>query len=201
MSTLKAPAGATRLCPHCRAVILQSASTCPACKKHLKFEPGAASTPAPSFSALSLEGAVKHPDVGEAWEYSVLVSIKNEKGEEINRQVVGVGALQPGERRSFSFAVEVFVPSEGRAATPESETAVQTNGGRLPADRAAAPSVPSGTRPSGGPSVPSGTRPSGPSIPPGPSVPPATRPSPTPSVPSGTRPGQPSVPSGTRPRR
>ena len=165
-------------------MILQSATSCPACKKHLKFEPGAASTPAPSFSALALEGLVKHPQVGEAWEYSVLVSIKNEKGEEVKRQVIGVGALQPGEQRSFSFAVEVFVPSEVRAGTPAADapTAVST-----PSQPAAAASVPSGTRP--GAPTPAST-------------PPNNRPpSPTPSVPSGTRPSGPSVPSGTRPRR
>lgn len=174
MSTLRAPAGATRLCPHCRAVILQSASSCPACRKHLKFEPGAASQPAPSFSALNLEGSVRHPNVGEPWEYSVLVSIKNEKGEEVARQVVGVGALQPGEQRSFTFAVEVFVPSEApRVATPATAS-VQ------PA--ATAPGMAAAPSPTA--SIPSGTRPSGP------------------SVPSGTRPpGTASVPSGTRPRR
>jgi hypothetical protein len=162
-------------------VILQSASSCQACKKHLKFEPGAASAPAPSFSALALEGTVKHPNVGQAWEYSVLISVKNEKGEEVNRQVVGVGALQPGDQRSFTFAVEVFVPSEARAATPADALAATTSQHQP----AAAASVPSGTRPGSPPPVPPNNRP----------------PSPTPSVPSGTRPSGPSVPSGTRPRR
>jgi len=148
----------------------------------LKFEPGAASAPAPSFSALALEGTVKHPNVGQAWEYSVLVSVKNEEGEEVNRQVVGVGALQPGEQRSFTFAVEVFVPSEARAATPAADAPAATTSYQQPA---AAASVPSGTRPGSPPPVPPNNRP----------------PSPTPSVPSGTRPSDPSVPSGTRPRR
>jgi hypothetical protein len=48
--------------------------------------------------------------VGEAWEYSVVISIKNDKGEEVGRQIVGVGALQPGEGRSFTFSVDVFAP-------------------------------------------------------------------------------------------
>jgi len=87
VNTFRAPAGATRLCPHCRAVILQSASSCPACRKHLKFEPGAAATPAPSFSALNLEGAVRHPNVGQPWEYSVLVSVKNDKGQIIDLNI------------------------------------------------------------------------------------------------------------------
>ena len=64
----------------------------------------------PSFSALKIDGSIQHPEAGEAWEYSVVVSIRNERGEEVSRQVVGVGALQPGERRTFSFGVEVFTP-------------------------------------------------------------------------------------------
>ncbi len=170
-------------------MILQNASSCPACKKHLKFEPGAAAVPAPSFSALSLEGAVKHPNVGQAWEYSVLVSIKNEKGEEVARQVVNVGALQPGEQRSFTFAVDVFVPSDSRVPSPVTAGAAVPDTGQPVAASPPSPtaSVPSGTRP-GSASVPSGTRPGSPS--------------PAPSVPSGTRPpGAASVPSGTRPKR
>lgn len=198
MNTFRAPAGATRLCPHCRAVILQSASTCPACRKHLKFEPGAAANPAPSFSALSLEGAVRHPNVGEPWEYSVLVSIKNEKGEEVARQVVNVGALDPGEQRSFTFSVDVYVPGDAKAATPATADSPVSNAALKPAAASpgSTPSVPSGTRP-GMPPVTTGTRPPG-----SPSVPSGTRPPGGPSVPSGTRPpGAPSVPSGTRPRR
>jgi len=42
----------------------------------------------------------------------MMISVKNERGEEVTRQIVGVGALQPGEARTFSFAVEVFAPSE-----------------------------------------------------------------------------------------
>jgi hypothetical protein len=39
-----------------------------------------------------------------------VVSITNERGEE-TRHVVGVGAIQPGEERKFTVAVEVFAPS------------------------------------------------------------------------------------------
>ncbi|MEO7084085.1 MAG: hypothetical protein ABI442_03790 [Gemmatimonadaceae bacterium] len=111
MSTQKT-AGATRTCPHCRTVILQSSAVCPACKKHLRFEPGASKATAaqPSFSPLRVEGTIKHPEVGEPWEYSVMISIRNERGEEVTRQIVGVGALQPGEGRTFTFSVDVFTP-------------------------------------------------------------------------------------------
>ena len=94
--------GATRTCPHCRTTILESAAVCPACKHHLRFEPGAAKATHASASPL------RHPDGGEAWEYSVLLTIRNERGEEVARQVVGVGALAPKEERTFTLAVEVF---------------------------------------------------------------------------------------------
>jgi hypothetical protein len=115
MSTVRQGApGATRVCPHCRATILESASICPACRHHLRFDPVAAASAAAapgSFSPLRVEGTIKHPAVGESWEYSVLLCIRNDRGEEIARQVVGVGALQPAEQRTFSLAVEVFTPA------------------------------------------------------------------------------------------
>lgn len=113
MSTVrKTPAGATRTCPHCKAVILQSTSVCPSCRKHLRFDPGAGGgVEAPAFSPLRVEGAIRHPAEGEAWEYAVVVTIMNERGEEVTRQIVGVGAIPPGELRRFTFAVEVFTPA------------------------------------------------------------------------------------------
>ncbi|MFL5617707.1 MAG: hypothetical protein ACJ79A_04855 [Gemmatimonadaceae bacterium] len=125
----KTPAGTTRTCPHCRAVILASAAVCPSCRKHLRFAPGAEAQP--TFSPLRVDGSIRHPNVGEAWEYSVTISIKNDKGEEVGRQVVGVGALQPGDGRTFTFSVDVFTP--GGVSIPEwgSETS-PSNGARTP---------------------------------------------------------------------
>jgi hypothetical protein len=57
-----------------------------------------------------VEGSIRHPDAGEPWEYAVMVSITNERGVEVTRQIVGVGAIQPGEQRKFTVAVEVFGP-------------------------------------------------------------------------------------------
>ena len=108
-------AGKTRTCPHCRATILESASACPVCRSHLRFDPHR-SRRLPSFSPLSVEGKIRHPAVGEAWEYSVMLSIRNDKGEEITRQMVSVGALQPEEERTFTLSVEVFTPSGPDAA-------------------------------------------------------------------------------------
>ncbi|HSN71348.1 MAG TPA: hypothetical protein VLT59_07555 [Steroidobacteraceae bacterium] len=108
MSPLGAVAGKTRVCPHCKTQILESASVCPACRHHLRYDPAVAGgQPAHSFSALKVEGDLANPPGGEPWEYTVLVTVRNERGEEITRHVVGVGALRPTEQRTFSLSVEV----------------------------------------------------------------------------------------------
>lgn len=115
MSTARQGApGTTRSCPHCRATILESASVCPACRHHLRFDPGAAQRAVPSLVPLKVEGTIRHSPTGDAWEYSVTISIKNERGEEVTRHVVGVGALHPSEQRTFSVAVEVFTPADAK---------------------------------------------------------------------------------------
>ena len=104
-------AGATRSCPHCKTTILESAAVCPACRHHLRYEAGTGIGSSPAQAAatipLRVEGNIRHPQEGGAWEYCVVVSIRNDRGEEIGRQVVGVGALQPDEQRSFSLTVEM----------------------------------------------------------------------------------------------
>lgn len=112
MSTLRQSVpGATRVCPHCRTSILESAAICPACRHHLRFNPGAVEKTVPSFSALNVEGTIRHPAHGEPWEYSMLLSVRNDRGEEITRQVVGVGVLNAAEAKTFSVSVEVFTPA------------------------------------------------------------------------------------------
>ena len=112
MTTVRrTPAGATRTCPHCRAVILQSTSVCPSCRKHVRFAGADGGAVVPTFSPLRVEGSIRHPHTGEAWEYAVMISITNDRGEEVARQIVGVGAIPPGEQRKFTFAVEVFTPA------------------------------------------------------------------------------------------
>src|SRR6266404_5310876 len=86
--------GATRVCPHCKALVLQNASI--------------AEPESKGISALKVEGTISHPVRGEQCEYCVVVSITNERGEKLARQVVGVGALQPGERHKYSFSVELM---------------------------------------------------------------------------------------------
>lgn len=107
--------GKTRPCPHCKATILQSASICPICRKSLRFDPHVERYKPPSFSALRVEGKIK-PAVGETWEYSVLLSIRNGRGEEIARQMVDVGALPPDEQRTVTLSVEVFTPTKAETA-------------------------------------------------------------------------------------
>ena len=100
-------------------MILQSTSVCPSCRKHLRFSAAAGGDAVvPTFSPLRVEGSIRHPNVGEAWEYAVMVSITNDRGVELTRQIVGVGAIQPGEQRKFTFAVEVFAPAEVPAPEP-----------------------------------------------------------------------------------
>ena len=104
--------GKTRICPHCRTTILESASVCPGCHHHLRFDPGssAESRGQPAFSALRVEGAFQNPEGSGPWEYSVVVSIRNDRGEEVARKVVGVGALDPCESRTVTLSVDVYEP-------------------------------------------------------------------------------------------
>ena len=112
MNTRVAAPGKTRVCPHCKTVILESASVCPGCNHHLRFDPKAMvdRRSQPTFSALRVEGAFRNPENVESWEYSVVISIRNDRGEEVARKVIGVGALAPGEGRTMTLSVDVFAP-------------------------------------------------------------------------------------------
>ena len=109
--------GKTRTCPHCKAVILESASVCPGCQHHLRFggDPG---VKVEARTALQVEGKIRHPPQEEPWEYSVVVLIRNERGEEIARHVINVGALSNAEERVVSLAVEVMPPKPVVIAAP-----------------------------------------------------------------------------------
>jgi hypothetical protein len=117
MNSRVAAPGKTRICPHCKATILESASICPGCHHHLRFDPKAIvdRRAQPTFSALSVEGSFRNPDTAVGWEYSVVVSIRNERGEEIARKVIGVGAMTaPTESRTVTLSVDVFAPLTSR---------------------------------------------------------------------------------------
>ncbi len=98
--------GATRQCPHCRETILESAAMCPACRHYLRFVAGADASPVPALTPLRIEGSIRHPADGDPWEYTVVVSIRNDRGEEIAHKLIGVGAVNPNEQRSFALSVE-----------------------------------------------------------------------------------------------
>jgi hypothetical protein len=74
----------------------------------LRFDPASAPVElAQSSTPLRIEGVLRQPaDVGPA-EYSVIVSIRNERGEEIARKLIGVGAMNPDEKRTVTLTVEV----------------------------------------------------------------------------------------------
>jgi len=98
--------GATRACPHCRETILESAAVCPQCRHYLRFDAAVEAPLAPVLTPLCIEGSIRHPADGEPWEYTVVVSIRNDRGEEIAHKLIGVGAMNPNEQRTFTLSVE-----------------------------------------------------------------------------------------------
>jgi len=110
-------AGATRTCPHCRETILESAGVCPACRHKLRFSDPTDATTTPASVPLRVEGSFRNPVDSGAWEYSMVLTIRNERGEEIARKLVGVGAMQPNEQRTFTLSVEMNPSSAGGKRT------------------------------------------------------------------------------------
>lgn len=100
------PPGATRTCPHCRSTVLERAVRCPQCQKHLRFDPEANAS-IPTSSPFRVEGTI-HAPPGETWEYNLLVVIRDAKGDEVSRHLVEVGAMPPGDERTFALSVEVM---------------------------------------------------------------------------------------------
>src|ERR1700739_2618490 len=111
-------AGKTRIWSPRKATILESLSICPGCLHHLRFDTEAAKRQVAAKPALRVEGVIRHPPLEEAWEYFVVISVRNDRGEEGARQVVSVGALQGSEKRTFALSVD----------TMPAQAAVVTNG-------------------------------------------------------------------------
>ena len=105
--------GATRACPHCRETILESAVVCPACKHYLRFGAGGEASPTPAIPPLRIEGGIRHPADADPWEYTVVVTIRNGRGEEIARKLIGVGALDASDQCTFALTVEA-VEAKGK---------------------------------------------------------------------------------------
>jgi hypothetical protein len=111
-------AGKTRPCPHCKAMILESLSICPGCLHHIRFDKEAARRQAAAKPALRVEGMVSHPSGADTCEYYVVLAMRNERGEEVSRHVISVGALHAGDKRAFALSVEVL-PQEAPPPPPE----------------------------------------------------------------------------------
>ncbi len=115
--------GATRVCPHCKATVLESAAICPGCRHHLRFSStGTPAEPASGYSALCVEGTIRHQRAADPCEYCIVVEVRNEQGEPVTRQVIGVGVLQPGEARRLNLSVDL-VPARTAAPTPAPQPA------------------------------------------------------------------------------
>jgi hypothetical protein len=114
--------GKTRTCPHCKATILESLSICPGCMHHLRFDSEAAKRQVAAAPALMVEGLIRHPPLEPPLEYYVIIAIRNDRGEEVTRQVVNVGALQPAEKRTFTLSVEVLPPQAPLTSKSTSST-------------------------------------------------------------------------------
>lgn len=100
-------ADGTRTCPHCKATVLARSSVCPGCGHHLRFNANPQAE-AQGYLAFQVEGSLRHRSVGEAAEYSVVLTVENDAGQRIVRQVVNVGSLKPAEARTVRVAVEMF---------------------------------------------------------------------------------------------
>ena len=108
-------AGATRACPHCKATILESATVCPACRGHLRYDDAALQRAKTATVPLKIEGTINPPRGETAYEYSMVLSIRNDRGEEVTRQVIGVGALYADEQRTFTVQVEMTEATGAKA--------------------------------------------------------------------------------------
>ena len=111
-------AGATRQCPHCRETILESAGVCPACRHYLRFDARDDASQTPAITPLRIEGSIRHPADGDPWEYTIVVTIRNDRGEETARKLIGVGAMNANEQRTVTLSVEAVsvkpkVPGKG----------------------------------------------------------------------------------------
>jgi hypothetical protein len=108
--------GRTRQCPHCKSTILESADVCPACHHHLRFGADRGAGRARTETLFRIEGVVRPPDAGDAWEYDVVVALYDEKGVELAREVVHVGALRSPATRKCVVSIDAYSASASTTA-------------------------------------------------------------------------------------
>jgi hypothetical protein len=87
-----------------------------------------------------VEGKIRHPPQEDPWEYTVVVYVRNERGEEVARHVINVGALANAEERVVSLVVEVMPPKPIIAVPPPKPAA--TTPASSPLATAKSPLVP-----------------------------------------------------------
>jgi hypothetical protein len=114
MTTARTSApGETRICPHCKATILRSASACPSCHHYLRYDAVRTGGQALStFCPLRIESTIRHPGSEEPCEYSLVLEVHDDHGKVVSNQVMGIGALRPAESRTFTLRLEVFNPEK-----------------------------------------------------------------------------------------
>lgn len=91
---------------------------CPGCNGHLRFGPATSAVagvlkPA-TVTAFPIEGSFDNPAPGTPREYTVVVAIRNQRGEIVDKKVIGVGVLGPGDERIVTLTVDVG----GRSGSP-----------------------------------------------------------------------------------
>jgi hypothetical protein len=135
MSSLRSGTpGATRVCPHCKATVLETAAICPGCRHHLRFSADAAQAGAEEgYTALSVDGSISHKVTTEPCEYFVVLDIRNERGEQLARQVVGVGVLQASEVRHLNVSVGMRPVRAQSAAKAQPAAPSPAHSGNQPA--------------------------------------------------------------------
>jgi hypothetical protein len=126
MKLLNSALGATRICPHCRSEILQSSTTCPACRHFLRYEGAKGVVKAlQATEPLRVEATVRQPVGGKGCEYSLVVTVRNDRGEELTRQVIAVGGIKAAESRIFTVVVESYSSETASTTSLVEETAVE----------------------------------------------------------------------------
>jgi hypothetical protein len=131
--------GATRVCPHCKATVLESAAICPICRHHLRFSGTLTpAEPASGYSALNIEGTIRHLQPADACEFCIVVDVRNERGDAVARQVVSVGLLQPGESRRLNLSVDL-IPAKAATTKLPPQPAAALGPAAIPAGVARKP--------------------------------------------------------------
>jgi hypothetical protein len=140
--------------------VLESAAVCPGCHHHLRFGGSGTQSPDETYSALSLDGTISHRGSDKPCEYCIVVDVRSERGETLVRQVVGVGALQPGDLRRVNVSIDMMpvrttaaakaaaakAPS-APTATPLAAKAAGPAAGAAGAPATSAPPAAAGARP------------------------------------------------------